>query len=228
MKFNIGDKVKVIEDYYSAEKGDEGIIRALPEKNGASKAFAHCYSVEFPAWNKTMGHNCGGTVPGGKGQWIDPEYLELIKSASPEKIVITHDGKTTLARLYEDNKVIKSAEAKCDPRDEFDFVTGAKLAFERLIGEKKEASPKFDKSMLTTGLFGYMSDGQGWFVVVGDSIVYEKGGYDLLERMNSSGMYSSGYGVKYIVESNAFDYARINPDTVIWKAPDFDPDKVTK
>ena len=228
--FKIGDKVRLIKDYYDAKKGDEGIIRGLPETNGATyKEYKKAYSVEFPAWNfDYRGHSCNGTVPSGNGQWVRPECLELIEKQRPGigdriKIVITHDGKTTLARLYEDDKVVKSAEAKCSPDDAFDFTTGAQLAFERLIGGKKEEPPKFDKSMLTNGRFGYMSGGEGWFVVVDNKIVYEKGGYDLIEKMTASGSYSAGYEVKYIVESTAFNYARIKPGKVIWCAPDFDP-----
>lgn len=67
-----------------------------------------------------------------------------IKSFSEDSIFAN-----TLKKLEEaiviyrkDNKVIaldkftgKKAEAKCNPTDEFDFRTGAKLAFQRLIGE---------------------------------------------------------------------------------------------
>lgn len=300
--FTLGDKVRLIKDYGYVKKGKEGVIRALPGNNGAASTFyKNFYSVEFPAWNKSKGHSCGGTVPSGNGQWVRPECLELVEKQRPgigdrikmvkdrcgakkgmtgkivyitgnplpygvefeeklfgghgcagtckygyghwlseddfevitennlasKKIVITHDGKTTLARLYEDDKVIKSATAKCSPDDTFDFATGAKLAFERLTGEKKEEPPKFDKSMLTNGRFGYMSGGEGWFVVVGDKIVYEEGGYDLLEKMTSSGSYG-GYEVKYIVDAWSFNNARQAPHKVIWCAPDFDPDKVIK
>ena len=61
------------------------------------------------------------------------EWLELV--TEPQKIVITTDGKTTLARLYEGKKVIKSAEAHCSPDDKFDFSVGANLAMERLTGK---------------------------------------------------------------------------------------------
>ena len=59
-----------------------------------------------------------------------------------QKIVITTDGKETLARLYDGDKVVKKATAKCSPDDTFDFNVGAKLAFERLT-EKKEEPPKY-------------------------------------------------------------------------------------
>ena len=220
--FKIGDKVRVIKDYCSAKEGDEGIIKALPGKNGNRGVWEDCYSVDFPAWDcSSRGHSCGHTVPSGKGQWVKPECLELIKP-KVEKIVITHDGKTTLARLYEDNKVVKSAEANCDPRDEFKFIEGAKIALERLT---EEEPPKFDKSMLTNGRFGCASDGD-WFVVVNDMLVFRSGTYDDLERMNSEGEHST-YSVKFVCEALSFDNAKRNPK-VIWKAPDFELKKVTK
>ena len=58
-------------------------------------------------------------------------------SNTNQKIVITTDGKETLARLYEDNKVVKKATAKCSPEDTFDFKKGADLAYERLMEEPK-------------------------------------------------------------------------------------------
>lgn len=66
-------------------------------------------------------------IEGSARCWTD-EMFEPVY----EKIVITTDGKTTLARLYSGKEVIKSAEAKLSKNDEFDFMTGAKLAMERL------------------------------------------------------------------------------------------------
>lgn len=57
---------------------------------------------------------------------------DMLEPVCDSKIVITTDGKETLARLYEDGEVKKSAKAECSPDDTFDFSLGAKLAFERL------------------------------------------------------------------------------------------------
>lgn len=134
--FKIGDRVRVIKFFCcAANVGDEGIIRALPGDSGSKVTFPHCYAVEFPL--SKIGHDCNGKVPSRRGFWLPPECLELIKpKPKSEKIVITHDGKTTLARLYEGKTVVKSAEAKCHPRDEFKFTEGAKIAFERLTKEE--------------------------------------------------------------------------------------------
>lgn len=220
MKFSIGDKVRVISEYGSASVGDEGIIKALPWENG-SISYQSCYAVEFPSWS--YGHDCNGKVPSKKGLWVLPECLELIEKRQP-RIVITHDSKTTTAKLYDGKEITKTAEAKCSPDDKFDFAAGAKLAFERLMGE---VEPKFDKSMLTTGRFGYMRGGQGWFVVVGERIVYQAGGYDEIEKMDTNGEFRY-YHVECIVDARSFagarDLLRKNRG-IVWMRPGFDPKK---
>lgn len=50
------------------------------------------------------------------------------------RITITTDGTTTTATLFDGQREIRKGVAKCDPRDKFDFDTGAKLAFDRMTG----------------------------------------------------------------------------------------------
>ena len=50
-----------------------------------------------------------------------------------QKVVITFDKQTTLARIYENNKVIAKGSATCSPEDEFDLAFGSKLAIERAV-----------------------------------------------------------------------------------------------
>lgn len=72
------------------------------------------------------------------GESIGLKHFQIgsIFSAALEKV------DTTIVIYRNDNKVIaldkstgEKAEAKCNPADEFDFRTGAKLAFNRLMGE---------------------------------------------------------------------------------------------
>ena len=60
---------------------------------------------------------------------------------STKKIVITTDGKTTTAKMYDGKSRIKVSESRCCPSDTFDFQTGAEIAFNRLFGEPEK---KFD------------------------------------------------------------------------------------
>lgn len=75
---------------------------------------------------------CGPNI----SNWVLSDWYIFEKVCSPEKIIITHDGTTTLARMYNGNAVIKTATAKRCPEDTFDFEIGARLAMDRLIGEK--------------------------------------------------------------------------------------------
>lgn len=63
--------------------------------------------------------------------YVNPDYFELIPD---QKIVITTDGKTTTAALYEGKRRIKDAKAVCASSDTFDFNYGATLALDRLTG----------------------------------------------------------------------------------------------
>ena len=48
-----------------------------------------------------------------------------------QNVVITFDNNETLARIYEDNKVVAKGVAHCNPEDEFDMVLGSTLALSR-------------------------------------------------------------------------------------------------
>lgn len=63
--------------------------------------------------------------------WLGEEDIDRL--IDEHKVVITTDGKTTTAKLYDGKKFIKEATAKCSPEDEFDFKIGAELAFRRVL-----------------------------------------------------------------------------------------------
>lgn len=72
-----------------------------------------------------------------------PEYFNLYTKDQPTKIVITTDGKTTTAKMYRGKSVVKVETTKCHPDDRFDFMVGARVAFDRLVGEdEKKEAPK--------------------------------------------------------------------------------------
>lgn len=119
MKYNVGDRVKVrgVKDHRCAYNGKVVTIGSInPNNKWAGNINPH-YGVDSS---------------------IFIFFENELSPVNDQKIVITTDGMETLARLYEDNKVIKTATARCAPGDTFDFTTGAKLAFERLMGEAKE------------------------------------------------------------------------------------------
>lgn len=122
MKFKIGDKVignEKANRYGITKKGWVGTVIRI-------SAFANAIDA------------CG--EDGRIFKHLFSDAFDLFEEPINQKIVITTDGKTTLARLYEGKKVVKSAEAKCSSEDKFDFKTGAEIAFDRLL--EKEVKPE--------------------------------------------------------------------------------------
>lgn len=63
---------------------------------------------------------------------VEEKCFDLVRKAKQETIVIYRKDNKVVAL---DKTTGEKAEAKCNPADEFDFRTGAKLAFDRLMGE---------------------------------------------------------------------------------------------
>lgn len=131
MKYKVGDKVRIVSKktgvcWNSEGKMDKWLGKVMTIRDTLSDSL---YSMKED----------DGEFYGDGWCW----HEEMIEGLAPElpgsKVVITTDGKTTLARLYDGKKVIKRAEAKCSPHDEFNFNVGAELAFSRLMG--KDSAP---------------------------------------------------------------------------------------
>ena len=143
MKYKIGDKVRVRKDlkegqrYYMEDKKKSNVFmcpmnRLKGQVVTIAEIIDHQYAIKECA-------NAGIGV----FRWVDEMFeSEPIKSFGRKKIVITTDGTETLARLYEENKLVKTATAKCSPEDTFDFVTGARIAFIHLFEERETEAVK--------------------------------------------------------------------------------------
>lgn len=129
-EFKVGDRVRLVK---GCDKAKAGMVGILAAEKGCSlgirfdKPFKH-------------GHSLFGKCEAGYGYWVIPDCLELVDG---NKIVIITDGKTTTARLYDGEKVIKAAKAECSPKDGFDFKIGAKIAFDRLVDNEIENPCKY-------------------------------------------------------------------------------------
>lgn len=116
------------------------------------------YLTTTNGWAGTVVEVCsdGSFTANGKGLFskdvnfsnLNEKYFDLVTNVE-KKIVITTDGiKTVTAKLYEGKKVIKTAEAKCSPKNKFDFGYGVMLAVERLTGHESIEEVTDDKSSL--------------------------------------------------------------------------------
>lgn len=117
--------------------------------------------VKYIGKEFTIAEDCGNGVYrfiGSPFYWAE-DWLELVE---PETIVIYRNGDKTIAR---NKRTGEEAEAKCSKDDEYDFYTGAKIAFERLIGEdkaKEAPKPKLynGKVVCITSLYKFLTKGK--------------------------------------------------------------------
>ena len=124
-KFKIGDRVRAVNEYDDNENIVGKIGTVISVYNDTD-----FIGVEFDDEIGFCGHTCGGRGKYKRCWWYPDRILEPVRYN--EKIVITTDGKTTTAKIYAGKSIIKTTTAKCSPDDKFDFVTGAKIAFDRL------------------------------------------------------------------------------------------------
>lgn len=203
--FKVGDRVKVNSDSFKPSIiGKIGTIRRIND-SGTN------VGIEFD--ENINGHALGGICNWGHGWNCDIDTLELVTDSKDSKIVITTDGKTTTAKLYDGKKFVKSAEAKCSPDDKFDFERGAIIAFSRLTDcdykladEAEVEKPKFTKDDLKTGMF-VLTNTAGWAVVADDKLIYEHGAYDFVSSLNDDLCFYFNK-IEAVVEASSFNLAK--------------------
>lgn len=138
-KFMVGQKYKV-RDCESQRNGN------IIEITKISGDIIHCKILKGKQINKFNPN----------GYFAD--HLELIE---PQKIVITSDGVTTTAKLYNAKKLVKTAQTKCNPADDYNFLTGAEIAVGRLklLNTKIVITESSDNSYFTVGKIYEVKDG---------------------------------------------------------------------
>lgn len=122
-KFKVGDKVRIldgsnIEDY----TGD--FVGSMSKLVGEVREVIEVFNGRYGNRVSYLLEDAGGFI------W-DERGLEFVQP----KIIITTNGKTTTARLFEGKQLVKTAKSKCHSGDEFDFNIGASIALERLTGQ---------------------------------------------------------------------------------------------
>ncbi len=147
-KFHVGDVVRVKKGLTFRKTGIANI-----EKEFCGKFF----KIDN-AWSET-----NFELQGTRNYVFHADWLEPVKSKVPDaskfKIVIVNDGKTTNAVLYKSGTAVGRAEAICHEDDEFDVMTGAKIALDRLMGKEPEKPSEYHPGQLVQVLKDKMGHG---------------------------------------------------------------------
>lgn len=135
MKFEIGKMYRVGVD--CKETGNVIKIESAREMLGTTRYEYKTVSGKHPSM---------GLGFFDKGSIFGKSLVPVVQYEKPEilwrepKIVVCRDGNRVTASLYENGKKIDAGVAKCSPEDTFDFATGARIAFDRLMTEKPSLS----------------------------------------------------------------------------------------
>lgn len=118
-KYRVGDKVRIVDkwDPKGTQNSNGKMNKWLGKTMTVRKVRDSYYEMDEDS-----------------GRWAWDLSTIAGFAETENKIVITTDGYTTTARLYDGENVVKNASARCCEDDPFDFTTGARIAFDRLIG----------------------------------------------------------------------------------------------
>ena len=126
-KYKVGDKVRIVDKWkYGCCQNLEG---KMDKWLGKVMTIRTC--IYPSAWQMEEDKE---ENQGTGWYWTAQSIAGLAETEN--KIVITTDGSTTTARLYDGKKVVNFASAQCHEDDVFDFNTGATIAFDRLLGRE--------------------------------------------------------------------------------------------
>ena len=143
-------KFKVGERYKCGMILDNGAVIEITETNG-----------DFVSYKDVVRETTGRKVF--EIGSIFSDNLEKVGKIESETIVIYRKDNKVIAL---DKSTGEKAEAKCNPADEFDFRTGAKLAFNRLMGEdvKPDNGVREVKRKANVGEYVKIVDAKPWMI----------------------------------------------------------------
>ena len=119
-KFKVGDRVKPTKD-------NSNLITRNTMEVGTVTYVGKCGFADNDMMIKVLKHKDE------KNEGLEfPVQSRFYEKVGEETIVVYRKGNKVIAL---DKSTGKKAEARCNPADKFDFHTGAKLAFDRLMGE---------------------------------------------------------------------------------------------
>lgn len=146
-KFHLGDRVK-------HENFGEGTIVAIDEDTILPYAvwfdkqsyLTHDLSLlEGSGLSFNIWKNCPSyeqREKERKGFLCSKSTLSKSKNKN-KKIIIYQNGTETILNYYENNQKKKTVKARCHPDDEYDFLIGAKVAFERFENNDKPINGQY-------------------------------------------------------------------------------------
>lgn len=171
-KYKVGDKVRIVSERPDSKNYVDGMVRFLGKEITISKVCkefgtAYYYSDDAKPKDPIQEYFCKWF--GVPGYFFRDEWISGLAEPAREPctVELRFDGMVTTATLKRGGRDVKTAEARCNPKDTYSRAEGARVAVERLFEKKrkedkpKESKPKVgDKFVVTVagGMFDHGFD----------------------------------------------------------------------
>lgn len=151
-KYKVGDKVRIVSDMPNVDNFNPIMAKWLGKTVTIRNIIYNAYSIE---------EDIADRPPIG---WVWQEGW-ISGLAEPERepctVELRFDGMTTTATLKRGGRDVKTAEARCNPKDTYSRAEGARVAVERLFEKKrKEDKPKESKPKIGDRFVVTVKDGE--------------------------------------------------------------------
>lgn len=182
MKYKIGDKVRIV-----SERPQRNWSPLMDKWLGKTMTIAYCGTSRIDNYY-FMDEDT--TDAFGRWYWYEDMIVGLAEpERKPYTVELRFDGAITTATLKRGGRDVKTAEARCNPKDTYSRAEGARVAVERLFEKKrKEDKPKESKPKIGDK-FVVVGDLSGHEFPIGDIVT-------LCRVCNSWRLYMNQYGRK--------------------------------
>lgn len=193
MAYKVGDKVRIVSERPDSRSYVDEMVRFLGKEITISKVrkefgTAYYYSDDAKPKDPIQEHFC--KCFGVPGYFFRDEWISGLAEPAREPctVELRFDGMITTATLKRGGRGVKTAEARCNPKDTYSRAEGARVAVERLFEKKRKEDkpvkrePKIgDKFVVTVAVGKY-----GHCFNVGDVVmlvrIFPDGNFDLVDE----------------------------------------------
>lgn len=173
-KYRVGDKVRIVD-----HRTDN--MNPLGEMD---KWLGKVMTIRGLAWFGYRMEEDYGEYYGYGWQWDDSMISGLVEPRrEPCTVELRFDGMITTATLKRGGRDVKTAEARCNPKDTYSRAEGARVAVDRLFEKKrKEDKPKIGDKFVVTVKGGKVDHGFGIGDIVTLVRIQQDGCFGLVDK----------------------------------------------
>lgn len=163
-KYKGGDKVRIVSKNPNAIGFTDAMEKYLGKTLTVINVWERPYGLSTYNFKEATVGNPSMDLPRKVSHWNFAESW-ISGLAEPEReytVELRFDGMITTAALKRGGRDVKTAEARCNPKDTYSRAEGARVAVERLFEKKrKEDKPKIGDKFVVTVKGGKLDHGFG-------------------------------------------------------------------